>query len=295
MNTETAVKHLHAFLEDPAEAACLEDVTPHLARRFRDVYLPAAKSPRAPNGLSSGTVNKNVTLLKAIWVWAIDRNLTAQRYRDPWVFTQLTPRARSDEAPRREDFTAQEVSAILSAAPRGTREGDLLRLALVTGCRVDELAMVKTQDLEDDAEGINLAEGKSRNARRYVPIPEGAWPIMSRRLVEHGESGPLFPDWPIRPSVGKVYAISQWFTRFRRQVLGGETDKRLSLHSTRHTWRTVARQARVPEGDIHDIGGWAGPRTSSTVYDHGLLKEQLAQTQEAVWSQLEAQGFLRAF
>lgn len=63
----------------------------------------------------------------------------------------------------------------------------------------------------------------------------------------------------------------------------------------RHTWRTVARRARVNEADINDLGGWAGPRSSSTAYDHGLLEEQLREAQEKVWAELARAGYLDAF
>ena len=36
---EIALKHLRSFLEDTEETACMEDVTPELARRFRYEFL----------------------------------------------------------------------------------------------------------------------------------------------------------------------------------------------------------------------------------------------------------------
>jgi integrase len=104
-----------------------------------------------------------------------------------------------------------------------------------------------------------------------------------------------FPEWSIRPASGKAAAVSQWFTRFRRKVLGAETDGRLVLHSTRHTWRTVARRAGVKETDINDLGGWSGPRTSNSVYDHGLLVEQLEEAQLLIWKELERSGYLEGY
>jgi hypothetical protein len=88
---------------------------------------------------------------------------------------------------------------------------------------------------------------------------------------------------------------SQWFSRFRRKVLGSETDGRLALHSTRHTWMTVARRARVDEATINDLGGWAGPRASNSAYDHGLLEEQLEEAQGMVWRELKRGGYLDGY
>jgi integrase len=187
------------------------------------------------------------------------------------------------------------MSKLLQATSRGTREGDLLRLAIATGCRADEIATIAADQVRPDGKGFNLVHGKGRNALRYVPVVGDARVLLQARMAAHGSSGRVFPDWPIRPASGKAAAVSQWFTRFRRTVLGKETDDRLALHSTRHTWRTVARQARVAEADINDLGGWTGPRSSNSVYDHGLLEEQLEEAQGMVWAELKRGGYLDGY
>lgn len=68
-NLRTAVRHLRDFLGDQNNVACLEDVTPALAKRFRDDYLPGLMSTRSPHGMSHKTVAKNITLLSSFWAW----------------------------------------------------------------------------------------------------------------------------------------------------------------------------------------------------------------------------------
>ena len=121
------------------------------------------------------------------------------------------------------------MTLLLKATVRGTREGDALRLALVTGLRADEVAMIRSDDVSLDGSSFHIRDGKNENAVRFVPLVGDAQSLMRDRLSVHGSSGRVFPDWPIRPSTGKVYAISQWFTRFRRQVLGDDTDGRLAI------------------------------------------------------------------
>lgn len=254
-NLKTAVGHLRAFLEDHQNIACMEDVTPNAARVFRDDYLPDQKSPRSPQGMSHKTVSKNITLLSQFWAWAVERRITMARYKNPWIFQKSVPRASRPDQPTREDFTPPEFSKLLRAAPAGTHKGDLIRLAIVTGCRADELATISLENTEEDGSGFYLTHGKTSNALRYVPVPAKARELLQRRAALNDPSGRIFPEWPIRGASGKAAAVSQWFTRFRRQVLGPGTDHRLSLHSTRHTWRTVARRARVNEADINDLGG----------------------------------------
>ncbi len=295
MNLETAVKHLRAFLHDDAKTACLEDVTPELAQSFRDEYLPSVRSHRSPGGLSAQTVAKNVNLLKQVWVWAIGEGHLGKKAANPWEFRKGLRRTINKRERVREDYRPHEFSALLKATTRGTKEGDILRLAIASGCRADELATLSVVDIRPDGSGFKLAQGKTHNAKRFIPLVEEAKELLTARLAVHGASGRLFPEWPIRPASGKAAAVSQWFTRFRRKVLGSETDGRLALHSTRHTWMTVARRARVDEATINELGGWAGPRSSSSVYDHGLLDEQLEEAQRRVWDELKRAGYLDGF
>ncbi|WP_157932997.1 hypothetical protein [Roseovarius salinarum] len=48
LNAETALRHLRDFLGDEDRVACLEDVTPEKARRFREDYLPSLTTRRSP-------------------------------------------------------------------------------------------------------------------------------------------------------------------------------------------------------------------------------------------------------
>lgn len=294
-NLDTAMKHLRAFLHDDAKTACLEDVTPELAQRFRDEYLPSVRNHRSPQGLSAQTVAKNVNLLKQVWVWALGEGHLGKRAKNPWEFRKGLRRTINKRERVREDYQPHEFSALLRATTRGTKEGDILRLAIASGCRADELATLSTADTRPNGAGFTLAHGKTDNAKRFIPLVGDARDLLMARLAAHGASDRLFPEWPIRPASGKAAAVSQWFTRFRRKVLGSETDGRLALHSTRHTWMTVARRARVNEATINDLGGWAGPRSSSSVYDHGLLEGQLEEAQQSIWDELRRSGYLDGF
>ncbi len=67
------------------------------------------------------------------------------------------------------------------------------------------------------------------------------------------------------------------------------------MHSFRHTWRTVARRAGVPEDRIRELGGWEGNRDTADSYDHGLRDEDLKQVQLGIWNGLLEQGYLEQF
>ncbi len=276
----------------------MEDVSPELARRFRYEYLPSVTSKQTKKGMSARTADKYVTMLRPMWDWAVsDRRLTSPRYeKNPWTFDKSVPRSkRSRDKPERSDFSAIETAKILAATQRGTRGGDAFRLSLATGVRINELVLLRSVDAEPDGSGFHIRDGKTENASRFVPLISPARDLLSARLATHSETGRVFPEWPIKPSTGKCGAVTRWFIDLRRKALGADSDGRLVLHSTRHTWRTAARRAGIAEATVNDLGGWAGPRTSNSTYDHGLLKEQLVEAQQRVWDKLERSGYLEGF
>lgn len=103
--------------------------------------------------------------------------------------------------PSREDsrrpFTAAEVAALLTTHKPGTRMGDVIRLALVTGCRSNEIASLLRTDVDDDASAFRVRTGKTENAARYVPLGEAAQSLLRERLAQHAAADRVFPDLSI--------------------------------------------------------------------------------------------------
>ena len=165
-------------------------------------------------------------------------------------------------------------------------------MALLTGCRAGELTLLRVDSVDKGAVGFDVEDGKTENARRYVPVPECLQPLLSARLESVPSDGRVFPEWPVRPSSGKCSALSQSFTRYRRKVLGEETNTTHVFHSFRHTWRTMARRALVPDPAVNQLGGWAGVERSDSTYDHGLDPEGLRKVQEQIAERLREEGYL---
>lgn len=304
-NVRSSMKHLIEFLG--GESPTLQDVTPEKAFQFRTEYLPLTAK------VKSQTVAKHITLLRGLWTWAISdkKYLKSKRRKsisNPWVVEHRgTPKKRAKRSNLEEvrtAFSAVQVEKLLGGfAEWGSRQGDLMRLALVTGCRVDELGSLLLQDVMSGGGGFFVRYGKTENAKRFVPVVDDAQRLLGRRVekaIELQTAVPvekrrLFPEWPLKPSTNKVNAVSQWFTRYRREILGKETDGRLAMHSFRHTWRTTARRAGVPEDRINELGGWSQEKNTSWVYDHGLSHQQLTEAQAMVWRELDKEGYLAAF
>ncbi|MGG7568557.1 site-specific integrase [Rhodovulum sp. DZ06] len=292
-DVKTAVAYLRDHLGPEATLAV---VTTDTARVFLQDVLPSKTGPRSPQGLSAKTVDKHATMLAGLWDWARERGLISSEEDNPWRRKRSVRRAKGKERVRR-PFNAEEVHRLFKAYPAGDRMGDAMRLALVTGARADELGQVRWADVEEDGSGFHIREGKTENAARWVPLPTIIRPVVLARRARMPASadGRLLWDWPLRPKDGKCSSLSQAFTRVRREVLGTATNGKLVFHSFRHTWRTQALRAGLNDHMVHQIGGWKATKTSSTPYNHGFEKTQLAKAMNTLQAQMATADLLEFF
>lgn len=252
--------------------------------RFVTEFLPNRKGPKALNGQGPATIRRKVSLLGQVWVWAQRRGLLPYTKERPW----------DEQAPstaERRILAPDEAVRLLNAAPVGQALGDVVRVALLTGVRLEEVASLEAIQVEADARWYAVRKGKSDNAPRIVPLVGVAEEVIKARLAEH-KTGPLFPELPLRKSTGRRGgAVSQAFTRLRREVLGEQTDRELTLHCTRHTWRTAARRAGVDLRTAHELGGWTRGNATDSGYGHGLELKHYIEEQKRVAAWLVAKGY----
>ena len=267
----------------------LGEVTPAMARAFRDAL---AKAPIDLSGeerklrfkailqLSDGkrptahaaTVNKQLNLLKAIFAYAEREGLLdkVEGYRSPFQKVSTTVDKRLDE--RRAPFAEADLSAIFSspiyaAGDRplgGAGEASywLPLLALLTGCRLSELAQLRVGDVKQD-EGVwhldvDTSGGRSvktASSRRKVPLHStlialGFLDYREVSLNDRGVGGDLWPDVKSAKGRDRGASFSQWFGRHLRTVCGVKERTKV-FHSFRHTFKRLAKDFGVAE-DLHD-------------------------------------------
>jgi len=143
-----------------------------------------------------------------MWEWARQRGILSSDAINPW-FQPLGPQTRKASKPDR-SLGPDEVTALLQAYRQRDRLGDIMRLALVTGCRSGELAGLPVQAVDEGATGFRIIDGKTANASRYVPLLEPAQVLIGQRLESlPARADRVFPEWPIRPRTGKCSALPQ--------------------------------------------------------------------------------------
>ena len=289
-NLDTAVREFEEFAGDDV---CLEDVERRMVARFVTEFLPSKKGPKAPGGQGPATIRKKVSQLAQVWRWAQQRGILPYSKETPWDAQAPSKKDVNAAASKRRPFTPAESKKLLAEAPEGEALGDTMRVALLTGVRLEEVASLDASQVDPKARFYVIRQGKSENAARVVPLVGEAHKVIKRRLANVNSSGPLFPEVPLRKSTGRRGgAISQAFTRLRRKVLGEHTDGELAQHCFRHTWRTAARRAGVDLRTSHEMGGWSRGKDTDLTYDHGLEAEQYMRDQKKVARWLRGQGYI---
>ena len=158
-------------------------------------------------------------------------------------------------------------------------------LALYTAARLEELGQLRASDLQwreyPDEEGkvqgawfFNIVEAvedglhlKNANSERLVPVHPELERLGFISYVQDltDKGGRVFPD--LRPNkYGTLTAKwGEWFGKYRRDVCG-ITDKRMTFHSFRHTFKDNARHFGIVEGVQRQI---MGHRSENVADDYG--------------------------
>ena len=233
------------FLRRAGEEICIGDVDRKLAGDYTDRLLSA------DSGLKRKTVARRISSLSALWNWLEDRGL-APKDSNPWLRQLRGKRGkRGRETPRSQWKDAQLVKLLTGEmTPQYTAIlHDLVKLALVTGARLNELCSLKTTDIDNRKDGcwIIIREGKTQAAVREVPIHPSATHVLERR--RNTPDGFLFAGLvPGGPDRRQSWNVSKAFGRYCTKL--GFTDGALVFHSLRKTFTEVMEAAAVPETTI---------------------------------------------
>ncbi|KQP81772.1 hypothetical protein ASF60_22210 [Methylobacterium sp. Leaf113] len=261
------------------------------------------------------TVNKSLNILAAIVSHeeAAGRLDAVAGYRNPFGRgAKLIVDGREGEG--RQPFDKADLgrlfaTGVFTAGERpvgGCKEAAfwLPLLALLSGARQAELAQLRVADVAQDEEtgvwylDIGTAGGrkiKTVSSRRKVPMHPELERIGLLRyrqsLLDAGE-GPESPLWPgllAGREVQPAGAWSKWFTRHLREKAGIE-DRAKVFHSFRHSFKRMARDARLGE-EVHDaLTGHSGGGGIGRGYGSGFGLKTLAEEMARIEAPEAVQG-----
>ncbi len=216
-----AVKNLTRFLRRSPDTASAEDL-----RRFQ-LHL-------VEKGTSRTTVNATITGLRFFFEVTLSR---------PDALTKMS----HVYEPRRLPvvLSAEEVARLLKAAG-GLKYQAALSIAYGAGLRASEVVHLKVNDIDSERMVIRVEQGKGKKDRYAMLSPTllallRAWWRQGQSQRQMLPGGWLFPGQnPINPL--STRQLNRAFHLARRAA---EIDKRVSLHSLRHSFASHLLEQKV--------------------------------------------------
>jgi len=201
------------------------------------------------------TANRILTVLKA----ALNHAWKAGHVASDDAWRRVRP-FKAVETARVRYLTEAECVRLVNACKPDFR--DLVRGALLTGCRYSELAGMQVADFNADAGVITVRQSKAGKPRHVVLTDEG------RRLFATLTAGKLANDPIFTRSDGGVWGKSHQSRPVLEACKRAKIKPAISFHVLRHTHGSTLAMRGVPMGVIAEQLGHADTRMTEKHYAH---------------------------
>ena len=148
----------------------------------------------------------------------------------------------------------------------------IFKLAIYTGCRIEELAQLETTNVTERE--IKIVRAKTTAGNRTIPVHHDLKPLVADLLSRSDKY--LLPDLTVNSIDVQSAQVSKQFG-YLKTKLG--FDSRYVFHSIRKTVSTKFEQAGVTEGIAADILGHEKKTITYGLYAGG---SSMAQKREAI-------------
>jgi len=253
---------LTAFLNWAGDAVTVEEVTRRRAGEYVDYLLsPASK-------VSRRTAQRHVSSLSSLWKRLEARGLATA---NPWLNQGVGKRSKRGGATGRKQWSDEALIKVLTGkyTLRYTQTlHDLVKLALVTGARLDELCALKPEHVQHRADGwwISIPEGKTAAAVRDIPVHDSVASLLERRK-RHARSYLFDGLVPGGPDQKRSWNVSKAFGHYTTKLELGKD--RQVFHALRNTFTEAMEGAEVPESTVKLIIGHARGSLTYGLYSKG--------------------------
>ena len=242
-------------------------------------------------GKAPATVNRIVSSLSTCWRWLIKRGHVEA---NPWEHQTVSLAAPAGSPLDQEEraFTDAEVESLLSTdtathlrTPIAPALADMMRVAALSGMRLEEIAQLR---IKDTAGGLfQIVQGKTKAARREVPIHSRLVPMVAQRSAGKAPDAFLFHELSEGPFAKRSGALSKAFTRYAskvgvREVVEGKRRSLVNFHSFRRWFITKAEQAGQPINIIEAVVGHKRVGMTADRYSEGPSEKQKRAVVESV-------------
>lgn len=216
-----SVKRFVRFFGQSPDLASPEDL-----RRFQKHLVE--------QDVSSTTINATITGLRFFFEVTLDRR-EALKKMSPVRVPQKLPTV----------LTADEVARLLNAAPN-LKAKAALSVAYGAGLRASEVTHLKVTDIDSERMILRVEQGKGQRDRNALLSPTllkvlRSWWREGRRLGKMLPGGWLFPGMnPVNP-----LSTRQLNRMIKDALKDAQIDKRISMHTLRHSFATHLLEQKV--------------------------------------------------
>jgi integrase len=232
-------------------------------RKSREIDTKDADSVRARRA----TANRTLTVLKA----ALNHAFHDGRVATDEVWRKVKP-FREVDAPIVQFLSGDECRRIVNACDGAFR--NLVRAALLTGCRYGELARMRSSDFNARAGTIIVRVSKSGKPR-HVALTDDGRALFTALTAGRSSGDPIF----VRDD-GKTWGPSHQQRPLDRASERAKIVPAATFHVLRHTYASALAMRGVPMGVIATQLGHAGTRITEKHYAH-LAPSYVADTVRA--------------
>lgn len=200
----------------------------------------------AEQGLSTSTCKRLMTACRGFWSFLKDRkSLTLPHPFDGVVPPQNRIKtAKSIVADKRRQFLIGDYKKLIQASDekKDTNLSNLIKIAAHTGCRIEELCQIKTEQVQDDR--LIIEDAKTPSGWREVPLHNKIIKLVAS-LKEQSTDGYLISGLSSNNKYNyRADAIGKRFSKLKVKL--GYTDHYV-FHSFRKSVSDQLEAAGIPE------------------------------------------------
>jgi len=238
-----SVRRLAGYLRRPPDTATIQEL-----RNFQLHLVDSGTSPI--------TLNTTITGLKFFFEVTLDR---------PELMSKMKPVSVPRTLPA--VLSREEVAALL-AAVRNLKHQTALSIAYGAGLRASEVISLKVGDIDSTRMTLRIQQGKGGKDRYAMLSPVmlerlRTWWRVARAQGTMLEGGWLFPGMnPVQPMTAR-----QLNRAVHEAALNARIDKRVSMHTLRHSFATHLLEQKVDIRVIQVLLGHKKLETTS-LYTH---------------------------
>lgn len=225
--------------------------------------------------LAGKTVTRMLGQARSFWAYLIDHEIVKGESTTK-AMAALTTLAVPKNAAKQisiRPFTPAEVVAFLRSpvAQADAQLTLLIIIAMYSGARIEEIAMLKKSDLDFGNEVIHFRGTKTAAADREVPMHPVLVSTLSQAVATHSEAF-VIDGLTIDKRGERGKAIGKRFGRLK--IAAGFAGRDQVFHSIRKTVGTQFEQAEVLEGIAADILGHEKQTMTYGLYSGGSSMQQ---------------------